>query len=183
MAKSTSASPLTTAAAAFDDALATYARLAELFVKTPLASIKQLERANATLDELAACEGTLQAAAQVLLAALGEARGRQERLAGEVVARAPELERRNRELRAVMDDMAALAADVGALNAVIAEPNAEATADVAGMSTRLLELSARAEQLGAAARSAGFDEVASQGHALHKRLLAISHKLARAAPN
>jgi hypothetical protein len=177
-------SPLTTAAAAFDDELASYARLAELFVKTPLSSLKQLERANATLTDLAACEGRVQAAAQVLLHALGVARGTQEGLAAEVVARAPELEKRNRELRAVMDDMAALAAEVGEVNAAIAgDTNKPTTADVAAMSAQLRTLSSRAEQLADTARAAGFDEVASQAHALHQRLLAISNKLAHAAPN
>jgi septal ring factor EnvC (AmiA/AmiB activator) len=183
MAKPAS-TPLIDAAAAFDDVLATYARLAERFVNAPLTTVKHLERANTTLDEIAACEPRLQAAAQVLLGALGEARAKQERLAGEVVGRAPELERKNRELRAVMDDMTRLAAEVGELNASISSPRGEATApDVGDVAARVIAMSQRAEQLAATARDAGFDEVSSQAHALHQRLLSIGKTLTRAAPN
>jgi septal ring factor EnvC (AmiA/AmiB activator) len=178
------ASPLIDAAAAFDDVLAAYARLAERFVNAPLSSVKHLERANATLDEIAACEPRLQAAAQVLLGALGDARARQERLAGEVVARAPELERKNRELRTVMDDMTKLATEVGELNASITSQRDEADSpDVADVAARVMAMSERAQQLAMTARDAGFDEVASQAHALHQRLLSIGKTLTRAAPN
>ena len=186
MAK-TPGSPLTAAAASFDEVLATYARLAELFVKTPLTNVKQLERANATLDELAACEPKLQAAAQVLLGALGDARSRQEQLAGEVVAHAPTLQRRNQELRALMDEMAKLAEDVSQLNSAIAtDPAASGDAaapDVGDVGAKVLAMSERAEQLADAARTAEFEEIATQAHALHQRLLVIGKKLQRAAPN
>ena len=50
---------LADAAAGFDDELAAYTRLGDLFLKTPLSSVKHLERANATLAEIAACEERL----------------------------------------------------------------------------------------------------------------------------
>ena len=49
--------PLVDAAQEFDDQLATYARLGELFLKTPLGSVKHLERANQTLQEIASYFG------------------------------------------------------------------------------------------------------------------------------
>ena len=68
------ASPLADAAAAFDDELAAYARLGDLFLKTPLSSVKHLERANTTLGEIAASEERLQAAGQRMVQALAAAR-------------------------------------------------------------------------------------------------------------
>ena len=53
-------SPLTEAATAFDAELVVYARLGELFLKTPLTSLKQLERANQLIGEIADCEQRLQ---------------------------------------------------------------------------------------------------------------------------
>jgi hypothetical protein len=47
----------------------------------------------------------------------------------------------------------------------------------------VIAMSQRAEQLAATARDAGFDEVSSQAHALHQRLLSIGKTLTRAAPN
>jgi hypothetical protein len=77
-------SRLVEASAAFEAELAVYTRLGELFIKTPLASVKHLERANATLADIAACEERLQTAGQNLVLALGTARQAQEDLAKQV---------------------------------------------------------------------------------------------------
>lgn len=173
---------LTDAATAFDRELAIYARLGELFLKTPLTSLKHLERANQTLGEIAQCEERLQAAGAQLIAALGGARQHQEQLARDVVAHAPLLQERNAKLGELMGAMAELATDVAAINAQTSNDGAAAT-NPAGVSTTVLALSARAEQLATAAREAELDEVASQAHALHQRLQAIGLKLQKAAGN
>lgn len=80
---------LADAAAGFDDELAAYSRLGEVFLKTPLSSVKHLERANTTLAELAAYEERLQAAGQRMVQALAAARAHQEQLASDVVAHVP----------------------------------------------------------------------------------------------
>lgn len=188
MAKpSAPASPLALAVAAFDEQLAAYARLAELFLKTPLDSVKHLERANGTLGEIAAVEERLQAAGQALLQALSGARVRQEQLAKEVVAHAPMLGERNQQLRDLMDRMSALAADVSALHGDVQQDGdvapAAKTADPIEVSERVLALSARAEELARAAQESQLPEVATQAHALHQRLSAIGKKLQRAAGN
>jgi hypothetical protein len=177
-------SPLAQAVTAFDDELAAYARLAELFLKTPLDSVKHLERANTTLGEIAAVEERLQAAGQGLLQALSGARARQEQLAKEVVAHAPQLGARNQQLRAMMDEMSAVATDVAALHAVVQQDgDAPATADPHEVSERVSALAVRAEQLAKTAHDAQLPEVATQAHALHQRLDAIVKKLQRAAGN
>jgi len=181
------ASPLADAASAFDDELAAYARLGELFLKTPLSSVKQLERANTTLGEIAASEERLQAAGQRMVQALAAARAQQEQLANDVVAHVPAVQAKNRQLGELMAELTAVAGEVGGLNSVIAghrengdatkPPAVEAARDV---SAAVFALSERAERLAAAARQAEFEELATQAHALHQRLQAIGKKLQKA---
>jgi predicted nucleic acid-binding Zn-ribbon protein len=178
---------LADAAAGFDEALAAYSRLGELFLKTPLSSVKQLERANATLGEIAACEERLQAAGQRMVQALSAARTHQERLAGEVVAHVPVVQARNQRLNELMTELTAVAGEVGGLNHVISahRENGDATRsptidDVRDVSTTVFALSDRAERLSVTARDAEFEELATQAHALHQRLQAIGKKLQKA---
>jgi hypothetical protein len=177
MAKRTrSPSPLIEAAEAFDDALRAYTQLSEQFVKTPLSSSRQLERANEVLQEIVGCEERLGAAGQDLAAAVGAARDRQEQLARDVLDRLPVLEARNQHLAELLGQFEALGQEAAALNATIttADPR-EVAATTAGLATR-------ADALAGAARDAAFDELASQAHAMYQRLLAASKKLSRAAP-
>jgi hypothetical protein len=176
------------AAAGFDEALAAYSRLGELFLNTPLSSVKQLERANATLGEIAACEGRLQAAGQRMVQALSNARAHQEQLAAQVVAHVPVVQARNQQLNELMSELTAVAGEVGGLNHVIAahRDNGDATRpptldDVRDVSTTVFALADRAERLAVAAREAEFEELASQAHALHQRLQAIGKKLQKAS--
>ena len=183
MAKQES-SELTEAATAFEGELATYTRLGELFVKTPLASVKYLERANSTLAEIAACEGRLQEAGQRLVQALAAARDGQEQLAKQVVAHVPQVQERNKRLQELMTELAGVATEVGGLNAVISRGgNGDATtpptaADARDVAATVLALSARAELLANTAKQAEFEELATQAHALHQKLQAIGKKLA-----
>jgi hypothetical protein len=178
-------SALTDAAAAFDAELSNYTRLGELFLKTPLSSVKHLERANSVLADIAGCEERLQAAGQALVQALSGSRDRQEQLAKSVVDHVPEVQARNQRLQELMADLAGVAGEVGNLNTLITAKggNGDATAtptaaDARDISTTVLELSSRAEALASTAREAEFEELATQAHALHQRLQAIGKKLA-----
>lgn len=180
-------SALVDAAAAFDTELAAYARLGKLFIETPLASVKHLERANQTLGEIATCEERLQAAGQALVAALAGARERQEQLAKEVIAHVPVVQARNQRLQQLMGELGALASEVSTLNQTISHrsengdvsqpPTADEARDV---SSTILSLSERAEQLANLAREAELEELHTQAHALHQRLQAIGKKLQQA---
>ncbi len=176
MAKSDSA--LVQAATQFDEELASYARLGELFLKTPLGTLKHLERANQTLGEIADCEQRLADAGKRLIEALTEARQKQEQLSKNVVEYAPTLQARNETLRELMSAMAALAADAQTINAQVTQAaGKQVPADV---SAKVLELSERAEQVGARSRAAEFPELGEQAHSLHQRLKAIATKLQKA---
>lgn len=172
------------AAAGFDDELAAYARLGDLFLKTPLASVKQLERANATLAEIAACEERLQAAGQRMVQALSAARAQQEQLARDVVAHVPDVQARNKRLNELMAELTGVAGEVGTLNTALTgqRDNGDATRtptaeDARGVSATVFALSERAERLAVTAHDAEFEEIATQAHALHQRLQAVGKKL------
>lgn len=172
------------AAAGFDDELAAYSRLGDLFLKTPLSSVKQLERANATLAEIAACEERLQAAGQRMVQALSAARAQQEQLAKDVVAHVPNVQARNKLLNQLMAELTAVAGDVSTLNTTLSgqRDNGDTTRpptpeEARGISATVFALSDRAEQLAITAREAEFEEIATQGHALHQRLQAVGKKL------
>jgi predicted nucleic acid-binding Zn-ribbon protein len=178
---------LADAAAGFDEELAAYSRLGAGFRNTPLSSVKQLERANATLGEIAACEERLQAAGQRMVQALSAARTHQEQLAAEVVAHVPVVQARNQRLNELMTELTSVAGEVGGLNQVITaqRDNGDASKpptldDVRDVSTTVFALADRAERLAATAHEAEFEELATQAHALHQRLQAIGKKLQKA---
>jgi uncharacterized coiled-coil DUF342 family protein len=180
--------PLLAAATSFDEALAIYARLGQLFIKQPLGSVKHLERANQLLGEIADCEQRLQDAGKDLITALSAARGTQEELASEVVAHAPQVQARNQRLKELMTEMGQLATDAAAVSAQVVQKNGDTDQpqdqpDPAAVSQSVLALSERAEQLATTARDAEFEEVATQAHSLHQRLRVIAQKLQRAAIN
>jgi hypothetical protein len=185
MSKSDSA--LVEAAAKFESELEGYARIGELFLKTPLSSVKHLERANQVLADIAGCEGRLQAAGQELVRVLAAARSQQEGLSKGVVDHVPTVQKRNERLRELMNELTSVAGEVGGLNTQIQQKsgNGDATvppttADARDVSATALALSARAEALAATAREAEFEELATQAHSLHQRLEVIGNKLAKA---
>lgn len=185
MAKSDS--PLVQAATEFDEELAVYARLGELFLKTPLNTLKHLERANTTIGEIADCEQRLSNAGKKLIEALTAARQKQEELSQSVIDYAPTVQARNVKLRELMTAMGELAGDVAAVNTQVTGKNGDSgheapKPDAAEVSTKVLDLSVRAEQLATNAREADFGELAEQAHALHQRLKAIGTKLQKATP-
>jgi hypothetical protein len=185
MTKSDSA--LVEAAAKFASELDSYSRLGDLFLKTPLSSVKHLERANQTLQDIVQCESRLQAAGQDLVRVMAGARTHQESLSKSVVEHVPTVQKRNERLRELMDELTAVAGEVGGLNTQIQHKSGngdatapQTTADARDVSETALALSARAEALAATARDAEFEELATQAHSLHQRLQAIGKKLAKA---
>jgi hypothetical protein len=187
MAKSDS--PLVQAATQFDEELAIYARLGELFLKTPLTTLKHLERANQTLGEIADCEQRLSDAGKRLIEALTGARQKQEDLSQSVIDYAPTVQARNTKLRELMAAMGELAGDVQSVNTLVLQKNGDQAApdaakpDPGDVSAKVLALSERADKLATTCREADFEELADQAHSLHQRLKAIGTKLQKAAGN
>jgi hypothetical protein len=180
MAKSES--ELFVAANAFDEALASYERLGDLFLRAPLDTLKHLERANATLNDLADAEQRLQASGQLLVAAIAGARDRQQAISQQVVDRAPALQARNAQLGEMMKALQEITADVGRLNEEMFGTGV-APSQHADMSTAMFAMSERAEQLSRSARANEFSDLADQAHALFQRLQALAKKLKGAGEN
>jgi hypothetical protein len=180
-------SPLSEAAAAFDAELVIYARLGELFLKTPLTSLKHLERANETIGQIAECEQRLQDCGKRLIEALTQARAKQENLSNAVVAHAPTVQARNAKLKELMLQMGQLATDAAAVNAQVLSQNGDGgeggKPDPGEVSSAVLAISERALTLAGAAHDAEFEELSQQAHSLHQRLKAIGQKLQKAAGN
>ncbi|CAN5304137.1 hypothetical protein BH11MYX1_BH11MYX1_15140 [soil metagenome] len=169
---------LTQAAAGFDEALATYQRLGELFLRSPLETLKHLERANSTLNELADAETRLQVSGQALISAIAGSRDQQQALAQQIVEHAPALTARNARLGELMAALHEIAGEVQKVNTEMASSGTQAH-----MRTAMVALVERAEALTRAAREAEFPELAEQAHALAQRLQAITKKLATVAGN
>jgi hypothetical protein len=180
-------SPLSEAAVAFDAELVIYARLGELFLKTPLTSLKHLERANETIGQIAECEQRLQDCGKRLIEALTQARAKQENLSNAVVAHAPTVQARNAQLKELMLQMGQLATDAAAVNAQVLAQNGDGREggkpDPGEVSSAVLAISERALTLAGAAHDAEFEELSQQAHSLHQRLKAIGQKLQKAAGN
>jgi hypothetical protein len=185
-AKRPEATPLLAAAQAFDDELQRYARLAELFLKSPLTTTKHLDRINETLGEISASETRLGETGRALVEQLTAARLRQESLAKDVVERLPAVHARNDQLRGLMGELEQLGAETAKITTASgeverdADGNPQVTVQAAqDLGTRILELAARAAEVATHAKDAEFDELARQAHALHQRLLAVGKKLQR----
>jgi uncharacterized phage infection (PIP) family protein YhgE len=167
-------SALVAAATSFDDELQTYTRLGELLLRAPLTTLKHVERANTTLEELAQSEQRLQEHAQLLIKAIAGAREVQEQLSKRVVDHAPALKARNARLHELLATLHELAAAVAALNQQVTTNGTAAHGDVP---EAVRGLSTRADALAADARASEFDELADQAHALGQRLRALATKL------
>jgi len=170
-AKRKAPSPLVEAAQAFDDALEAHARNAELFVRTPLTSTKHIERANELLGEIAGAEDRMRERSAALAEAVAVARDRQEQLARDIIARLPEIKARNEQLMTLLAAYQALGNEAGALNATAAGTNPRELVEA------LHAIAERATTLATDARAAGFEELATQAHALHQRLASAAKKL------
>ena len=172
MSKRPADSALAQAALAFDEQLAAYNRLAELLLRTPLTTEKQLVRANQTLEEIATTERGLEETGRALAEAIGAAHGRQRALAEQIVAHLPAVQARNQGLRDVVTELQALGGELRDLNAAAA-----GGAAVREIEARVSALAERAEALAIRAREGGYDDSATQGHALHQQMLAVARKL------
>lgn len=164
-------SPLVEACQAFDEAMAAHARAGELFIRTPLSTTKQLERANELLGEIAASEKLLAERGAVLAAAINAAHTRQQETAQAIVDHIPAIKARNEQLQGLLATFQAIGTETSSLN------SAAGAAKPAELVPTITALSERAATLAADAHTAGFEELAREAHSLHQRLAATARKL------
>jgi hypothetical protein len=173
--------PLIDAAQAFDDALHEYGHLAELFLRTPLSTAKQLERINEILQEIAGNEERLGASGKALAEQVAAARDKQQQLAQQMIQRLPEVKQRMEQLRDLLARFEQLGADAGDLNRDAAAASASRDRAVhKELAGRMNGLAERALEVAGVAREMDFEEIATKAHALHQQLLAATKKLEHA---
>jgi septal ring factor EnvC (AmiA/AmiB activator) len=174
-------SPLVDAAQGFADELETYAQLARTFVRSPLNSARQIERASDLLEEITTSEQRLSERGQALAAAVSAARDQQEAHATSMLEHLPTVRDRGVQLRDLLAGFEALGVEATDLNRAVAEIRAasgdDAAARTRALADRMLELAGRAETVSVTARDAAFEDLASQAHALHQQLLSACRKL------
>jgi hypothetical protein len=190
MAQSPRESSLIEVVKAFDAELDRFARAAAAACKRSLDSKRELERATAAVTEAAAAEVSLQARAQDLLVALRDAQGEQQARAEALRVRAAEI----KERVGIYEQLATRYQELGGEGAALAEAagklsnsartsgdspplRAELLDGLASLEERVSELRGVARTLAGDSRTAGFEDLASESHAVEQTLSALRNKL------
>jgi uncharacterized protein YoxC len=180
---------LVQAAEGVEEELRRFEDLADLVLRTPLDSEKNLERASKALREVAESDERLVAQLQKLVAAVGGVRDRQQEHARGVNARAEELQARTQAFQGLLQRYAGLGRSAAELNAVvqdIAARKAKATTSednraLAGSLDQLLErmvgVADEAQGLATSANEADFSDIARQADSLRQQLLSARNKM------
>lgn len=196
MDKKVARSGLVVAAETLDAELKRYEGLAEGLGRTALSSQKALERAAATLKEVADCDDRLGVRARELVEAITAARERQQQQAQAVHARAMELAERVEIWKELMLSYEGLSQQAAGVNALIQSSLAPVVqsrkaspeggtpelgeAAIAGLEeahARLGQLAEAAEALAEGANTKGFPDVMREADAVRQQLLAARNKL------
>jgi hypothetical protein len=194
--KKVARSGLITAAEALEAELKRYEGLAEALARTGLSSQKALERAAATLKEVADCDDRLGVRARELIEAITAAREKQQAQAHAVHARALELSERVEIWKELMQTYEGLSQQAAGVNSLIQTSLAPAVqsrkaspeggtpelgeAAIAGLEeahARLGQLAESAEALAKGAEEKGFPDVQREADAVRQQLLAARNKL------
>ena len=184
-----STSELLAAAEAFDDELARFGRLVDAARTGPLNSQKNLQRAARGFEEIGESEKRLGEAAQALVAALQDARQKQELQAQALQGRAQEIETRTGIAASLLQGYAAVGQKAGELNSLVLEiatknangssaPDATVVHSLADLRSKMGEVADSAAGLVAAAREADFDDIARQADSLRQQIVSVGNKVA-----
>src|SRR5262245_20884136 len=182
-------SQLIASAEAFDATLRRFAALSDGLRKGALDSQRNLERAAEALKQVAGCEEELQANAQALMTALGNARDAQQTQAELVRLRALEIQARGEELTRLMRGFEAIGQDAAALNASAQQlasrkrtpdemvKDGQLLAGLDELQERMTGVLAAGEKLAADARAADFEDLSRKVDSLRQQILAARNKI------
>ena len=183
------ASPLIDAVRAFDAELDRFAKAASSACRRSLDSKRELEKAAASVNEAAEAEKAMQQRAQELLAALKAAEADQQARAEALRARTEEIQSRSQVYDALADRYRQIGAAGGQLADAAQKLRTDTTADgaapgraelmsgIADLERRVSELRTSSRTLAEDARTARFDDLASEAHAIEQTLSALRNKL------
>jgi len=115
----TTTSALAAAAAALESELSRFEELAETARKIPLTSEKNIDRAARATTEAAARQEGVIAQVQALVAAIGDARQRQQATSEVLLARAQEIQARSEELGEILKRFASLGVEARGINEAV----------------------------------------------------------------
>ena len=182
------ASDLMVAAAAFDEHLSRFARLAETAQEGPLNSQKNLQRAARAFQEIGEAEKNLGVAAQELVSALTTARRTQEAQAQAIQGRAQEIAQRTAVAADLIKRYGAIGQKAAELNSLVLDlatkksdgpgANSELLPLLGQVRTRLAEVVEAAQSLIAAAREADFEDIAREADSLRQQVISADGKIA-----
>jgi DNA repair exonuclease SbcCD ATPase subunit len=188
MKKKEESSELVNIAATLEAELRRFETLAEEVRDSPLQSQKHLERMARALQEVADCDERLVANVRALLAALNSRRDLQTSLAGEVNAKALELQARTQTYQELMQrfgglgqEAGKLSADVQTLFASVPEGGAQArAAELVGalqqVNDRMQQVADNAQSLAQDAHAQGFFDVSRDADSLRQQLLSARNR-------
>jgi hypothetical protein len=182
-------SELLAAAEAFDDELARFGRLVEVARTGPLNSQKNLQRAARGFEEIGESEKRLGEAAQALVAALQNARQKQELQAQALQGRAQEIEARTGIAANLLQGYAAVGQKAGELNSLVLEiaaknangssvPDETVIHSLAELRAKMGDVAESAAGLVFTAREADFEDIARQADSLRQQILSVGNKVA-----
>lgn len=171
------------AAEAFDSELEGFYRLVDATLRGPLNSVKHLERAANSLNQVADCEQRLSAASQVLSAAIANGHAQQLEQAQRLQERAQLISLRTSQFHQLMEGYRTLGAAATALNTATLEfgrkkkeagASAELVQEFQSLQGQMLKVAQTAQELVEAARGAEFEDIARQIDAIRQQLVAAS---------
>jgi len=174
-------SELGLAAAALETELARFEELAQLAMRTPLNSEKNIERAARATMDAAACQDRVAERVQALVAVIADARDRQQATAERVVARAQEIQRRGEDVTALMQRFGALGGDardlVTLMQGLAGLPKDDVAARIAEIQTKMTTVVADSEEVAKAALAIEMTDIARQADSIRQQLHAAKNRL------
>jgi uncharacterized protein YoxC len=170
--------PLVAAAEQLESVLAAYDRAAHALLRQKLDSRKNLSKAAELLHEVARAEQALSGEVGTLVAAIAQARDRQQAKSVEVQQRAAEVLARNEQLQPLIVAFQEIAEAVGRLGD--AARDADQSVDALGpLLEQVAALGERARAFAQDATERGFEDLAVEGHTLREQLLSLQRNAQR----
>ncbi|HEX8699272.1 MAG TPA: hypothetical protein VF815_10580 [Myxococcaceae bacterium] len=182
-------SELTAAAEVLDEQLRRFESLTDQFKKSPLNSEKSLERASKLLRDVAEQDRVLNESVSALVAAVSNARDRQQKNAEAVNEHAQYLEKRAETFKTLLERYGALGQSAAELNQRMqdfaakraapqtAETNVELVGSLDALSERMGQVAEEAQAVVTLADEQDFGDIGRQADSLRQQILSARNKL------
>jgi len=165
---------LSEAALALDRELRRFDDLAAQASRMKLTTEKNVERATEALTRAAECQDRIHGHVQALVAAVGEARQKQEADAAALMGRAGEIAARRKEFADVLQRMAGL----GRMAKEVQDALQAGPAGIDDVQARMGKIADEAAGIGRTAQEKEMEDVARQAEVLRQQILAARNKVA-----